>query len=100
MDFSAYRQEKGTRCYQFGVLYRFELLDSAFVSRFPIKYEMLPFRYDESQCMIQKFLSDIGFEKIFSEEEIRKIIENCGDQRQVMNRTVQALAEKIAMKSN
>ena len=24
MDFSAYRQEKGTRCYQFGVLYRFE----------------------------------------------------------------------------
>lgn len=79
---------------------RLDLLDSAFVSRFPIRYEMLPFHIEESRGMIQKFLLDIGYEKAFSEEEIRKIIENCGDQRQVMNRTVQALAEKIAVKSN
>lgn len=75
---------------------RLDLLDSAFVSRFPIRYEMLPFHTEESRDMIQKFLLDIGYETAFSEEEILKIIGNGEDQRQVMNRTVQALAEKIA----
>lgn len=75
---------------------RLDLLDSAFVSRFPIRYEMLPFHTEESRDMIQKFLLDIGYETAFSEEEILKVIGNDGDQRQVMNRTVQALAEKIA----
>lgn len=75
---------------------RLDLLDSAFVSRFPIRYEMLPFHTEGSRDMIQKFLLDIGYETAFSEEEILKVIGNDGDQRQVMNRTVQALAEKIA----
>ena len=44
--------------------------------------------------MIQMFLSDIGYE--FDETEINRIVKGTHDQREIMNRTIQILAEKIA----
>ena len=73
---------------------RYDLLDSAFVSRFSIKQEMKPFTTEENQKMIQMFLSDIGYE--FDETEINRIVKGTHDQREIMNRTIQILAEKIA----
>ena len=43
--------------------------------------------------MIQMFLSDIGYE--FDETEINRIVKGTHDQREIMNRTIQILAEKI-----
>lgn len=70
-----------------------DMLDKAFVSRFPIKHEMKPFTNEESRCMVEKFLTDIGYE--FSEDEMIKIVGGCKDQRQIMSSTVQLLAEKL-----
>lgn len=72
---------------------RYDLLDSAFVSRFSTKQEMKPFTTEENQKMIQMFLSDIGYE--FDETEINRIVKGTHDQREIMNRTIQILAEKI-----
>ena len=44
--------------------------------------------------MVKKFLADIGY--VFSEEEIMGAIRKTQNQREVMNRVVQVLAEKIA----
>ena len=56
---------------------RYDLLDSAFVSRFSTKQEMKPFTTEENQKMIQMFLSDIGYE--FDETEINRIVKNASD---------------------
>ena len=72
---------------------RIDMLDKAFVSRFPVQREMKPFTTGESRCMVKKFLTDIGYE--FSEEEMIKIVGGCKDQRQIMSSTVQLLAEKL-----
>ena len=70
-----------------------DLLDSAFVSRFSTKQEMKPFTTEENQKMIQMFLSDIGYE--FDETEINRIVKGTHDQREIMSKTIQLLAEKI-----
>lgn len=44
--------------------------------------------------MVKKFLADIGY--VFSEEEIMGAILKTQDQREIMNRVVLVLAEKIA----
>mgnify|MGYP001211891784 CR=1 FL=1 len=54
---------------------------------------MKPFTTEENQKMIQMFLSDIGYE--FDETEINRIVKGTHDQREIMNRTIQILAEKI-----
>lgn len=77
-----------------GATNRLDILDEAFISRFPIKKEMLPFSEQESKAMVKKFLADIGY--VFSEEEIIGAIRKTQDQRDIMNRVVQVLAEKIA----
>ena len=77
---------------------RMDILDKAFISRFPIKQEMKPFSREESICMVQKFLDNIQYGTAFSDTEIQNLIGEGGDQRQIMNYTIQALAEKIAEK--
>jgi SpoVK/Ycf46/Vps4 family AAA+-type ATPase len=77
-----------------GATNRLDILDEAFISRFPVKKEMLPFSEQESKAMVKKFLADIGY--VFSEEEIMGAIRKTQNQREVMNRVVQVLAEKIA----
>ena len=72
---------------------RYDLLDSAFVSRFSTKQEMKPFTTEENQKMIQMFLSYIGYE--FDETEINRIVKGTHDQREIMSKTIQLLAEKI-----
>lgn len=72
---------------------RIDMLDKAFISRFPVQREMKPFTVEESRCMVEKFLADIGYE--FSEDEMIKIVGGCKDQRQIMSSAVQLLAEKI-----
>lgn len=59
-----------------------------------VKKEMLPFSEQESKAMVKKFLADIGY--VFSEEEIMGVIRKTQNQRDIMNRVVQVLAEKIA----
>lgn len=54
---------------------------------------MKPFTTEENQKMIQMFLSDIGYE--FDEMEINRIIKGTHDQREIMSKTIQLLAEKI-----
>lgn len=73
---------------------RKDILDEAFVSRFPIKEEMLPFSEEESQKMVRTFLADVGI--VFSDYEIFSITCDTRDQREIMGRVVQKLAEKIA----
>ena len=75
---------------------RMDILDKAFISRFPIKQEMKPFSREESICMVRKFLDNIQYVTAFSDTEIQNLIGEGGDQRQIMNYTIQALAEKIA----
>lgn len=51
------------------------------------------FTTEENQKMIQMFLSDIGYE--FDETEINRIVKETHDQREIMSKTIQLLAEKI-----
>ena len=57
---------------------------------------MKPVTSEESRCMVEKFLADIGYE--FTADEMSKIVGGCKDQRQIMSSTVQLLAEKIEKK--
>ena len=63
------------------------------MTRFSTKQEMKPFTTEENQKMIQMFLSDIGYE--FDETEINRIVKGTHDQREIMSKTIQLLAEKI-----
>ena len=54
---------------------------------------MKPFTTEENQKIIQMFLSDIGYE--FDETEINRIVKGTHDQREIMSKTIQLLAEKI-----
>ena len=73
---------------------RLDILDKAFISRFAIKQKMDPFSIEENRQMVCKFLNDIGYE--FSENEIKCVIGENRDQREIMSQVVQLLAEKIA----
>jgi hypothetical protein len=55
---------------------------------------MDPFSIEENRQMVCKFLNDIGYE--FSENEIKCVIGENRDQREIMSQVVQLLAEKIA----
>lgn len=72
---------------------RLDILDNAFVSRCSLKYEMAPFKEEESKAMVYKFLDDVGME--FSEYEVDSIVRNGKDQREIMNKLVIAIAERI-----
>ena len=74
---------------------RLDILDDAFVSRCSLKYEMPPFKEEESKAMVYKFLSDVGME--FSEYEVDSIVRNGKDQREIMNKLVIAIAERIVI---
>ena len=50
--------------------------------------------------MVRKFLDNIQYGTAFSDTEIQNLIGEGGDQRQIMNYTIQALAEKIAEEKN
>ena len=54
---------------------------------------MKQFTTEENQKMIQRCLSDIGYE--FDETEINRIVKGTHDQREIMSKTIQLLAEKI-----
>lgn len=72
---------------------RLDILDDAFVSRCSLRYEMPPFKEEESKAMVYKFLDDVGME--FSEYEVDSIVRNGKDQREIMNKLVIAIAERI-----
>lgn len=74
---------------------RLDILDDAFVSRCSLKYEMPPFKEEESKAMVYKFLGDVGME--FSEYEVDSIVRNGKDQREIMNKLVIAIAERIVI---
>ena len=72
---------------------RLDILDDAFISRFPIRQEMRPFSEVENTAMIKKFMDDIRYN--FSDDEIKDIIGNSRSQREIMSQMIQLLAEKI-----
>ncbi len=73
---------------------RLDLLDAAFVSRCPIKCEMLPFGEGERRIMAARFLADTGIR--LPEEQIERVVREAKDQRQLIDRLVLAIAEKLA----
>ena len=72
---------------------RLDILDDAFISRFPIRQELRPFSKYENVAMIRKFMDDIGYR--FSNDEIEAIIAESQSQREIMSQMIQVLAEKI-----
>lgn len=72
---------------------RLDMLDDAFVSRCSLRYEIAPFTEDESRAMVYKFLNDVSME--LSEYEVDSIIRNGKDQREIMNKLIIAIAERI-----
>lgn len=72
---------------------RLDMLDTAFVSRCSMKYEMPPFLEEESKEMVRKFLKDVGME--FSDCEVDSIVRSGKDQREIMNKLAAAIAGKI-----
>lgn len=72
---------------------RLDILDEAFVSRCSLKYKMNPFTEWESRAMVHKFLDDVGMELL--EFDVNYIVRSSKDQREVMNKLVMAIAEKI-----
>lgn len=73
---------------------RLDILDEAFISRFSIKRKIEPFTEEENRKMVQLFLDDVDYS--FTEDEINTVIASTHDQREIMNRTIQVLAGKIA----
>ena len=74
---------------------RLDILDDAFVSRCSLKYEMPPFKEEESKAMVYKFLGDVGME--FSRYEVDSIVRKGKNQREIMNELVAAIAERIVI---
>jgi SpoVK/Ycf46/Vps4 family AAA+-type ATPase len=72
---------------------RLDLLDEAFISRCPLRYEMTPFSYEERKEMVNCFLADIGME--FSDEEKEPIIAKDEDQRSIIGSLIRKIAEKL-----
>lgn len=72
---------------------RIDILDEAFVSRCPQKYEMPPFTPEESKNMVHKFLSDIGI--TIPEYEIDKVIQSKADQRTIMSEIIRLVADRL-----
>lgn len=72
---------------------RLDILDEAFISRCPLKYEMKPFSVEENKGMVHKFLEDIGIE--FSDYEIDIIVKEEKDQRTIMSRLIREIARKL-----
>ncbi len=73
---------------------RIDMLDDAFLSRCSLKHEMPPFKEKESKAMVYKFLKDINME--LTESEVDSIICDRPDQREIMNKVIISIAEKIA----
>jgi SpoVK/Ycf46/Vps4 family AAA+-type ATPase len=72
---------------------RLDIMDEAFVSRFPLKYEILPFSEKESVAMVKKFLNDVKMD--FSDEVIEEIIKGRKDQREIMGCVIRKIAERL-----
>jgi SpoVK/Ycf46/Vps4 family AAA+-type ATPase len=76
---------------------RLDLLDEAFISRCPIRHNMIPFSVEENRNMVQKFLTDINMS--FPAAEIETLVTEEKDQRSVINRLVRKIAEKLEKES-
>lgn len=72
---------------------RMDILDEAFVSRCPQKYEMPPFTSEESKNMVHKFLADIGID--IPEDDINKVVQNNADQRSIMGEIIRLVADRL-----
>ena len=72
---------------------RMDLLDEAFISRFSIREKFKPFSDAEKRAMVEKFLSSISMS--ITEKEMAEIIKK-QSQRDIINATIQYIANKIA----
>ena len=72
---------------------RMDLLDEAFISRCSIREKFKPFSDAEKRAMVEKFLSSISMS--ITEKEMAEIIKK-QSQRDIINATIQYIANKIA----
>lgn len=72
---------------------RMDLLDEAFISRCSIREEFKPFQDAEKRAMVEKFLSSVGLS--ITESEMADIVKK-QSQRDIINKTIQYIADKIA----
>lgn len=72
---------------------RMDLLDEAFISRCSIREEFKPFQDAEKRAMVEKFLSSVGLS--ITESEMADIVKK-QSQRDIINTTIQYIADKIA----
>lgn len=75
---------------------RMDLLDEAFISRCSIREKFKPFSDDEKRAMVEKFLSSVGLS--ITKSEMAEIIKK-QSQRDIINKTIQYIADKIANNS-
>lgn len=72
---------------------RMDLLDEAFISRCSIREKFKPFQDAEKRAMVEKFLSSVGLS--ITESEMADIVKK-QSQRDIINTTIQYIADKIA----
>ena len=72
---------------------RIDLLDEAFISRCSIREEFKSFSDVEKRAMVEKFISSVGLR--ITESEMADIIKK-QSQRDIINATIQYIADKIA----
>lgn len=72
---------------------RIDLLDEAFISRCSIREEFKPFSDVEKRAMVAKFISSVGLR--ITESEMADIVKK-QSQRDIINATIQYIADKIA----
>lgn len=72
---------------------RVDLLDEAFISRCAVREKFKPFSDAEKRAMVEKFLSSISMS--ITEKEMAEIIKK-QSQRDIINATIQYIADKIA----
>ena len=77
---------------------RLDLLDEAFVSRCPIKCEMLPLDEGGRRALALRFIEDTGMQ--LPAPVVDKAVREAKDQRQLMDRLILAIAEKLDEEAN
>jgi len=76
-----------------GATNRMDRMDEALLRRFSMKHEVKAFDCIEKECMVRKYLDDIGI--CFTKEEIRSLAECKENQSVVLNHLIRKIAGKF-----
>ncbi len=76
-----------------GATNRMDRIDEALLRRFSMKHEVKALTKEEKERMIAKFLDDIKMD--FSYKEIADLIENSGNQSDLLNNIIRKISQRI-----